>query len=167
MPINYLKESEKYKPQKVKLLLVGEAPPPNRRRYFYVPRAMKVRRLVRKDTSLSATIFNHYFLERPDTEEKYISFLKKLKKKGVFLIDIVDKPLFVRIKGGVNQLAILKIKNAINHLRKKIKQRKIKISDEFIIFLIPRTHYKKEIKHEFPNSMIVRWIDFRLNRINI
>jgi len=66
-PINYFQESERYRPKTVRTLLIAEAPPPSRTKYFYVPRPMQDKVPVEKDTSLPATIFYHYFKKRPKT----------------------------------------------------------------------------------------------------
>lgn len=73
--IDYLIESKKFKPDKVTTLLIGEAPPPNERTYFYVPQEMNPNRDIRSYSSLPATIFYHYFKTIPDTIEKYQSLL--------------------------------------------------------------------------------------------
>lgn len=98
MKIDYFKESEKYKPANIKILLIGESPPPSGKSYFYVPRAMSNRRSISSDRSLPATIFYHYFMKRPETKEEYIQLLLKLKEVGVFLIDIYDEPIRIREK---------------------------------------------------------------------
>lgn len=162
MFINYIKESEKYRPKKINILLVGEAPPPKGDKYFYIPRKMNLKLSIKKDSSLPATIFYHFFKKRPRTEKEYFLFLKKLKQKGVYLIDIIDKPIRVRDKNGINIKAIKIIKKGIKELRVKMSKRRINISDNKIIFLIPRNHYKKEITYQFPGSQIIRWIKYRM-----
>ena len=64
MPIDYISEAEKYRPDTIKTLLVGEAPPPNGQTYFYLPRELKNSGTIRNDRSLPATIFCHYFGKR-------------------------------------------------------------------------------------------------------
>ena len=166
--INYLAESKKYRPRKIRTLLVGEAPPPSGRTYFYFPtptRAMNNKRPIRKDTSLPSTIFWHYFGERPTSKERYIQLLNCLKNKGIFLVDIVDRPLRVRIRGkGIDPNALRIIKRAIPRLRTKLKRRKINVQDKDIVFLLPRCNYKKRLEEEFPRSSYFRWIEFRLSR---
>ena len=102
-PINYFEESEKFKPKEVKILLVGEAPPPSGKTYFYVPKPMSNKRPIKDDRSLPATIFYHYFKERPETVERYIELLNKLKDMGIFLVDIIDEPIRIsdrKVEGG-------------------------------------------------------------------
>ena len=84
MPINYLRGSEIYRPDTIKTLLVGEAPPPNGESYFYVPQNPNNNRLVRDDRTLPATVFNHYFGRRPNDGKEYRAFLFRLKKGGYF-----------------------------------------------------------------------------------
>ena len=162
-PINYFQESEKYRPQTLRTLLVAEAPPPTGANYFYVPRAMPDNVPAEKDTSLPATIFHHYFKKRPKTVEEYNDFLNKLRGIGVFLLDIADEPIRIREKGGINQDNLQYLISRIKTLRNKIRDRNIFIDDENIIFLLPRPHYRKRLDEEFPNSRKIRWIDFRLS----
>ena len=162
MPIDYFKESEKYKPQKVSTLLVGEAPPPSGNFYFYLPRPLSNTIPIRSDRSLPATIFHHYFQTRPETEREYVRLLLKLKDMGVFLIDISDEPLRIRERRGINQLNLDRLISEIPNLRSKMKSREIFIEDGKIIFLLPRLHYKRHLVDEFPESTFVRWIDFRI-----
>lgn len=160
MPINYSKESKKYKPKKFLTLLVGEAPPPNGRDFFYIPKAMNNNRMIKGYRSLPATIFFHYFKQIPSTVDEYKKLLDKLKKKGIFLIDIVDKPTQIRN----NAKGLAKVKREIKKLRSKMKLKKIIIGDEKIIFLLARTNYSDDIGELFPISKKYRWIDFRLRR---
>ena len=99
MAIDYFRESEKYRPEVIRTLLIGEAPPHLGRTYFYVPQAMSVKRSIENDTSLPATIFNHYFQDRPTTEDEYRAYLLQLKEHGVFLIDICSEP--IRVRGSI------------------------------------------------------------------
>ena len=158
MKIDYISESEKYKPNQVSVLLVGEAPPPSKKTYFYLPRALSNSKSIENDRSLPATIFYHYFQKRPSTKEEYENLLIELKKKGIFLVDICDDPIKVRnCPEGVTR-----IKNEIPNLRNKIKQTGISIPDTDIIFLLARSGYKRKLKSYFPNSRYDKWKDFRL-----
>ena len=160
MAINYFQESEKYRPETIKTLLVGEAPPSSGKTYFYVPKPMSDKIPIQKDRSLPATIFNHYFQTRPTTKDEYVDLLLRLKKKGIFLIDICDDPIKVRGNPGGEQRII----NDIPKLRNKIASRGIKVADEEIVFLLARTNYLKHIRNEFPNSKHIRWIHFRMSQ---
>ena len=162
-PINYFQESEKYRPKTVRTLLIAEAPPPTGTKYFYVPRAMPTKVPVEKDTSLPATIFQHYFKKRPETVDAYIDFLNRMRGAGIFLMDIADEPIRIRERGGINQDNLQYLISKIKTLRTRIKNRGIFIDDENILFLLPRKHYKKQLDEEFPNSKKIRWIDFRLS----
>ncbi len=162
-PINYFQESGKYRPRRIRTLLIAEAPPPSRTKYFYVPRAMSNKVPVEKDTSLPATIFHHYFKKRPESVSEYIDFLSKLRGIGIFLMDIVDKPIRIRERGGINQKNLQYLSSKIKTLGGRIARRGIFIDDEKITFLLPRLHYKKQLEEEFPQSRKIRWIDFRLS----
>jgi hypothetical protein len=160
MTIDYIKESAKYRPKRIKTLLVGEAPPPDGKSYFYVPKER-----LRED-SLPATIFNHYFDEIPKTKERYKHLLEKLRDEiGIFLIDIYEKP--IRIREGnwnINHENLKKVKDALPGLRNRMKERGINVKVEDIIFLMPsKNRWKKaEIKPYFKESKIeIGWAKFR------
>jgi len=162
MSINYFKQSEKYRPNKITVLLVGEAPPPSQKTYFYLPAEMNSNRNIKNYSSLPATIFYHYFQEIPSTEQEYENLLIKLENKGIFLIDILDRPLQIRDwHTGLNKKNYKILLAEIPKLRGKIKSRNIEIDNKNIIFLLARNNYKKELKKEFPGSEFIRWIDFR------
>ena len=159
MPIDYFAESEKFRPDKIRTLLVGEAPPPGGDKYFYLPRILPLTRPIEEDASLPATIFHHYFQERPTSIYAYNSRLCQLKKMGIFLIDIYDHAIKVRN----NEDGLNKIIEAIPHLRTKMLQRQIYIEDREIIFLLARRNYASSIRHVFPTSKLIPWKDFRLS----
>lgn len=157
--IDYQKEAEKYQPKKIKTLLVGEAPPAGGNNYFYVPRDMNGNKPAKKDANLPITIFHHYFRrKRPIKKSEYIRLLKKLQRKGIFLIDIIDEP--IRVRG--NPLGIARVRREIRKLKDKMKRRKISVKEKNIIFLAARGNYISAIRREFPYSEVFRWIDFRM-----
>jgi hypothetical protein len=157
MPIDYLFHSEKYRPEVIETLLVGEAPPPRGETYFYLPATMRRTKQIRDNRSLPATIFHHYFQELPRDEKEYVDFLLRLKAQRVFLIDIFDSPFKVRDSTeGVRQIV-----EAIPLLRGKMKSRNIEIKDGRITFLLARNDYRRHIRQEFPRSRTVPWVDFR------
>jgi len=157
MAIDYLAQSEKYRPDVVETLLVGEAPPPNGKSYFYLPATLRNTRSIRDNRSLPATIFYHYFQKLPASEEEYADFLSRLKELPVFLVDIFDKPIKVRgSPEGMRQIV-----EAIPALRAKLKRRDIEVAEKRIVFLLARKNYRKQISEEFPKSSLVPWIDFR------
>ncbi len=166
--IDYYEVAKRYKPDTIRALLIGEAPPPSGK-YFYVPKKMSLFRDVAKDSSLPATIFNHYFGNRPANEGEYENYLMNLKSKGIFLVDIVDKPLKVRDKsqpGSINQKNLDEIISEIPNLRKKLNERTVSIDEQRMIFLLPRLHYKKDLVKEFPHSQLIRWKDFRMKLLD-
>lgn len=163
--IDYFVESEKYKPKVVKTLLIGEAPPPDREHYFYLPAKLRKYKDISKDNSLPATIFNHYFHKIPTDTEEYKKRLEDLCKKGIFLIDICDEPLKIRDRncpGQVNHKNLKILIENIPTLRDKIKKRIPDIDDKNIIFLLARKHYINVLKKYFPNSIFYHWIEFRI-----
>ena len=86
--INYEQESEKYRPTKIKTLLVGEAPPQSGDAYFFVPRRVTY-------NSLPGTVFIHYFNKLPKNKSEYITMLKELQNMGIWFTDIINEPLQV------------------------------------------------------------------------
>jgi len=158
--------AEKYRPKKAEILLIGESPPSGKK-YFYWPTKMNPNRDIKNYNSLPATIFYHFFQEIPSTPERYEQLLVKLQQeKHIFLMDIIDEPLKIRDKCFPNQINpdnLEKLKSRIPHLREKIRNRGITISDDKIIFLLPRQHYKKELKQHFPDSKYFRWKEYRLS----
>jgi uncharacterized short protein YbdD (DUF466 family) len=159
MGIDYLRESEKYRPETIKTLLVGEAPPFSGKTYFYVPCILPNAIPVENDRSLPATIFNHYFQERPRTTDQYVKFLLKLKEKRIFLIDICSEP--IKVRGCPEGLA--RITAEIQELRQKIANRDIHVPDHDIVFLLARNNYVKHIRTQFPDSKRFTWKHFRMS----
>jgi hypothetical protein len=159
--IDYSIERNKYRPQHIKTLLIAEAPPPSGKSFFYVPKPLQLNRSIENDTSLPSTIFNHYFERRPKSVREYKLFLRCLQRKGVFLVDLLDEP--IRIRGNKENEKYLISK--IPDFRNKIKLMDITLEEENWIFLLARSSYKKKLKEEFPLSRRIRWIDFRLKRI--
>ncbi len=157
MAIDYFLEAEKYRPTFITTLLIGEAPPPSGKFYFYVPRTMSTNRSIETDTSLPATIFNHYFETRPQSVEDYTTFLSALRENGIFLIDICDEP--IRVRGSDEGLK--RIIEDIPKLRAKIESKGIVIQDESITFLLARNNYKSHIRREFPTAKYFSWKKFR------
>ena len=80
MTIDYLAASEKYRPEVIEILLVGEAPPPSGKAYFYVPTTLRRAKSIRDNRTLPATIFHHYFQKLPVTEDEYAALLWRLKE---------------------------------------------------------------------------------------
>lgn len=156
--IDYEKERNKYRPELIQTLLIGEAPPPSGKTYFYVPKSLQLGRSIENDTSLPSTIFNHYFYKRPESINEYEQFLQELKRNGIFLIDILDEP--IRIRGDKDNENYLITK--IPELRYKIKTLGIDLDEKHWIFLLARNSYKKDLNKEFPLAKKIRWKDFRL-----
>jgi hypothetical protein len=160
MAIDYLTESEKYRPSVIERLLIGEAPPPSGKVYFYVPPERCTTGLsIEEDTSLPATIFHHYFQQRPECKEEYEAFLRRLQEQGVFLIDICNEAIKVRgCPDGVQRII-----DEIPNLRRKMVVRGINVADKNMVFLLPRKSYSKHLREAFPESRRLAWKEFRLH----
>lgn len=76
--------AERYRPSKILLLLVAEAPPSASDRYFYFED-------VREQDSLFRYICKGLFGVTPDRGSKP-RWLQKLKDEGFFLIDLMEDP---------------------------------------------------------------------------
>jgi hypothetical protein len=159
VPIDYLAASEKYRPDVIATLLVGEGPPPNGETFFYIPRFLPRSKPIEKDRSLPATIFHHYFRALPSSVEEYDRWLHELVAKKIFLIDLLSDA--VKVRGSPE--GVQRVKDAIPKFRNKLRDRRIVVPDERIIFLLARTEYLPELRREFPVAKFIRWIDFRMN----
>jgi hypothetical protein len=166
--IDYESLSINFKPVKICILLIGEAPPPNGIKYFYnVPDNYSPLKSIEDDTSLPASIFNHYFGKRPKNSEEYRIFLDCLTKNGIYLIDMINQPIKIRdrkLKGGLNIENLDKIFSDDNLSKLMSKINQIIEAETQIIFLFPR-RYKKELKEKLKayldNHLAINRITFR------
>jgi hypothetical protein len=157
--IDYFIEAQKYRPSIVRTLLVAEAPPKGGHTYFYVPKSMNPGIPIARQSSLSATIFYHYFREIPATEKRYAELLNRLKRRRIFLIDICDEPIGVRNSPE----GLQRITREIPKLRAKLRRLKIRIGEDRIIFLHARKNYSRKLRSAFPTSRHTCWMCFRMN----
>jgi hypothetical protein len=77
--------ARKYKPTRVKLLLIAEAPPSARDRYFYF-----------EDVRVQDSLFRYVarsILGREPTRQNKAQLLAQLRDRGVFLIDLKRDPI--------------------------------------------------------------------------
>lgn len=164
MKLNYNGLAEKYKPNKIKILLIGEAPPPSGRKYFYkVPEIIKPSKTIEDDTSLPSTIFNHYFGRIPKNSVEYEEFLNCLKKNGVFLIDLYKKP--EKFRGNKKNQKKLFTSDNIKQIVLEVKSLNSEESFQ-IVFLLARNYLKGQLdilRKEFPEADLTRWKKFRMN----
>ena len=162
--IDYIKESEKFRPKIIKTLLIAEAPPSSGKRYFYLPRIVSNKKPIEKDSSLAATIFNHYEMKRPENINQYRENLLCLKSMGIFLIDIIDEPLRIRGDDDVAKRNKEKLIARIPKLMRKMRHRGIFVEDKNITFLLARPSYKSDLREHFPEAKLIPWIKFRLSK---
>lgn len=163
--INYDELAKKFKPAHIRELLIGEAPPPTEKSYFYMP----TKPGAGFHFSLPGIVFRHYFGKIPKNIEEYIEFLNQLKDMGVFIIDITNEPLEVsrKIPGEkwpkIVPESIEELKNALPALKKRIE--KMGIDERNVTFVLPRQHYLSNIKQLFPDSNIYKsWKSFAENK---
>jgi hypothetical protein len=130
--------AQNYFPNEVNILLIGEAPPQNGSYFYKIPETYKPVGNVANDSSLTATIFNHYFGTRPNDTEEYKQFLECLKERGVFLIDIINENLEIKKRGlPFNKDNIKKLVSLENLGGLKSRIKILTSSDTKIIFLLP------------------------------
>ena len=163
MSINYTKLSNANKPDTIKTLLIGEAPPPNSETYFYQPCQLYLNCPVENNRSLPATIFNHYFGYIANNVIEYQKFLDILKLNGIFLIDVHEEPLLIRSAEGLHLENVEKVRQQIPLLNERIKKIKGVSNETKIIFLMPRKVYNRIIWQYFKNPDIRTWKKFRMD----
>jgi hypothetical protein len=76
--------ADRYRPQRVRLLLVAHAPPNNLERYFYYED-------VREKDDLFRYVVAGLFGVKPERPDKR-HWLGRLRESGVFLVDLVEHP---------------------------------------------------------------------------
>jgi len=163
--MDYNKLANNYKPNIIKILLIGEAPPPNGKSYFYYPdNYRKSAHSIEMDRSLPATIFNHFFNARPESVSEYEQYLCLLKEKGIFLIDIIDEPLQIRDGNNINTENLEKLLSEENLDELNSRIFSLSQPDTEIIFLLARNSYTKRLRDKFgKNVKYIKWKDFRMD----
>ncbi len=134
--LNYQKLREKYKPRKIKCLLIAESPPKSEERFFYNPRQEKYDFLFK---SVMEVIF-------PDFKNNYRrgqkhEYLQRFKEQGFYLIDAVDTPINDRKRRERNKI-----------IRKNLEN-KIKEIDELILKDTPIILIKKNVFEIFHHEL--------------
>lgn len=166
--MDYKEIAKQYKPSIIKTLLIGEAPPPDGKTYFYhIPEKYSIPKSeIEDDTSLRATIFNHYFGRRPSDRNEYLKFLNCLKERGVFLIDIINENLLIKKRGQpFNQENINKLVSTNNLCDLQNRISNLVTKDTKTLFLLPTgRQYIKVLKESFSNSSFINWKNFRLDK---
>lgn len=87
---------QRYRPDRIKLLLIAEAPPSSLDRYFYFPR-------VSAHDSLFRYVCRSLLGSTPDRDNKAAA-LDRLRAAGVFLIDADEDPIIDRLRPDLNRL---------------------------------------------------------------
>jgi hypothetical protein len=123
---------------------------------------------IENDTSLPATIFHHYFGNRPQDVGEYQRYLVALQAAGIFLIDILDEPLKIRDRsypGWINAENLGKVITAISRLRNTLQARGIEIEERNVVFLLARNRHQRHLRKEFPAAQCWTWKAFRLREV--
>jgi hypothetical protein len=163
--LDYSNLADIYKPETINVLLIGEAPPPNGESYFYkIPDKYSLKKTsIENDTSLPATIFNHYFGKRPIDKAEYIFFLNILKENNIFLIDILNEPIKIRERYKLNSENIEKLISDENLSKLQERIDYLKNEKTQVIFLLARNNYLKALRRKFPYASFINWKCFRLD----
>ena len=77
----------KYKPERIRRLLITEAPPESHDRFFYFPHVRKYDQLY---ISIMKIIYPH--IQIKEFRDRKVNFLQKFKQDGFYLVDAVDSP---------------------------------------------------------------------------
>jgi len=107
----------KYKPEKVKYLLIAEAPPESVDRFFYYEDVHKHDDLFLGVAQALYPVLKNNFIKSGRNKEKKKSILLKLKADGFYLLDLSDLPLSLLKESLSSQLPLLKEK--INQVEDK------------------------------------------------
>jgi hypothetical protein len=91
----------KYRPERVKTLLVAEAPPDSLERFFYYENVRERDYLFLGVTEALYPGLKKDFIASGRTAEKKVSILNKLKNDGYYLIDLSDTPISMLNNVGV------------------------------------------------------------------
>ncbi len=86
------KAREKYKPEKIKYLLIAEAPPDNLERFFYYPDVPSADYLFLGVISVLYPADKIEYLDNFRSPKLKETLLNKLKDEGFYLIDLLDVP---------------------------------------------------------------------------
>ena len=115
--LNYQELREKYKPRKIKCLLIAESPPKSEERFFYNPGQEKYDFLFK---SVMEVIF-------PDFKNNYQrgqkhEYLQRFKEQGFYLIDAVDTPINDRKRRERNKIIRKNLENKIKEIEELISK---------------------------------------------
>ena len=109
----YKKLREKYKPNRIKCLIIAESPPESEEgRFFYNPECEKWDYLFK---SIMEVIFGHVKGEKG-------RYLEKFKDSGFYLIDAVDKPINKKSQSERNRIIRENIENKIKEINELISK---------------------------------------------
>jgi hypothetical protein len=132
---SYKQAREKYKPEKVRVLFIGESPPrwkeKDEPRYFYFEKVEKRDHLFK---SVMKALFPREFQEYEQGKSK-ARLLKKFKKHGFFLVDACETPINQHKEGAFRNLLV---KKSLPSLVKKVKQ--VAGPETKIIFIKDNVH---------------------------
>ncbi|MCW4452168.1 hypothetical protein OK344_08095 [Kaistella sp. BT6-1-3] len=112
----------KYKPEKIKLLLIAEAPPDSLNRFFYFENVKEKDFLFLAISEYFYPALKEKFLISHRSEKIKAIILSHLKKDGIFLIDLYELPLSVcyETENKAVEKALAKVDDLVNSKTKII-----------------------------------------------
>ncbi len=143
---DYKEAREKYKPEKIKILFIGESPPRNKQSYFYFEDSKGSAPLFK---AIIKAVFNEDYIKKNDKDyRKKKMLLEKFKENGFFLIDACDTP--------INQYPSKKrkgiIKKNLPNLVKLIKNLELGRDTKIILIQPKRTKAYELLHNELEKS---------------
>lgn len=135
---DYEKSAKKYRPDKIKYLLIAESPPhkltnTGKKKYLYIETVTE------GDTLLINTIKSRYSVERYKGSEKK-DWLKRLQNDGFFLMDAVEYPINQFVEKERNVHIKANYRNLLKRLE-KLREDQI-IDDHTNVILIKRNIFE-------------------------
>lgn len=127
LKVFYNKLANEFRPKRIKTLFVGESFPIGGA-YFYWPKSIS--------GPLGKSVFRKSLGKIPKDNGQYLSFLKKLKGKGVFVIDIYENPLRV---GRNDERELIK-----RLIEEKMFHRIRNLNPKRVYFILPKRNQKYE-----------------------
>lgn len=112
----YQKLRDQWKPERVRLLLIGESPPDDRgdssrRRFFYADRLEQYDNLFR---SVIAALYEEGKLSKGESKAPW---LERLRSDGVYLIDLASRPINALAPPARRQARIASVDDCLRRIR--------------------------------------------------
>ena len=120
----------RFKPQRIRCLLIAEAPPSDDR-YFYFAEATAYDGLFRE---VMRVLFQRLFADYDRSPQRKLQLLKTFQKKGLWLLDSIDQPLIHAPRGTKARARYIKRRSRLlPRLQHLLKERQIQRSTPMIL----------------------------------